>query len=85
MLAVENALFSCSSAAGTCIEYVLQRLFFFFGHSPAVLSQTQLWISNRNKVPIKQSHARLKPKRVPNIKTSLKPAVICTVLISSCS
>ena len=59
--------------------------FFFFGHSPAVLSQTQLWISNRNKVPIKQSHARLKPKRVPNIKTSLKPAVICTVLISSCS
>ena len=84
MLAVENALFSCSSAAGTCVEYVLRRLF-FFGHSPAVLSWTQLWISNCNKVPIKQNHARLKPKRVLNIKTSLKPAVICTVLISSFS
>lgn len=40
VLAVENALFSCSSAAGTCVEYVLRRLFFlvtlqqcFHGHS----------------------------------------------------
>lgn len=29
VLAVENALFSCSSAAGTCVEYVLRRLFFW--------------------------------------------------------